>query len=139
METLLPLRRKRMDVSKWTGQCARLPRLTLFLHDFSVGIGTPYCNCFYWRAVQSLSAFDGYVKYVQWSVRVVGTSIRQWIYREQAPAAYIDAYIRYMQHTETLHPFLSIFERYLMSRAWMVGVEHGTHMDRPQNQDSMRS
>jgi hypothetical protein len=60
-------------------------------------------------------------------------SVRQWVYQGQAPTACTSAYIQYMQQTETLHPFLSIFEMHLVSRAWMAGVEYGIHKDTQHN------
>jgi hypothetical protein len=62
-------------------------------------------------------------------------SIRHWRDQSLIPSAYADAYILHMQQTETLHPYLSIFDSLLLSRAWKAGLEYGIHIGKLQNRE----
>ncbi len=62
-------------------------------------------------------------------------SIRQWRDQSLIPSAYTGAYIRHMQQAEGRHPFLSIFDWLLLSRAWKAGLECGIHIGKLQIQE----
>jgi hypothetical protein len=66
-------------------------------------------------------------------------STREWIRGCAMTWPYTHVRTRYMQQIEAENPFLSIAGRLLLSQEWKVGLEYGLHMDRPQNQDGMRS
>jgi hypothetical protein len=48
-------------------------------------------------------------------------------------------YIAYMRQIEEENPFLSIFDRLLLSHAWKAGLESGVQRDTVRNQDNSRS
>jgi len=48
-------------------------------------------------------------------------------------------YIAYMQRIEAEHPFLSIFDRLLLSQAWRTGWESGVQRGIQQNRDDIHS
>jgi len=53
--------------------------------------------------------------------------------------AYKSDYIPYMQQMEALHPFLSIFDRLLLTQAWKAGLESGIRIGMSQSQDKVHS
>ena len=51
------------------------------------------------------------------------------------PAAYRPDYILYIRQLEARHPFLSMFDVHLVSRAWRAGLEYGIRIGKLQSQD----
>jgi hypothetical protein len=66
-------------------------------------------------------------------------SIRRWMNSSGVPVAYKSDYIPYMQQMEALHPFLSIFDRLLLTQAWKAGLESGIRIGMSQSQDKVHS
>jgi hypothetical protein len=60
--------------------------------------------------------------------------IRKWMASCAVTGPYTHKYILYMQQIEGLYPFLSIFDRILLTQAWKAGSEssarEGTSHDR---------
>ncbi len=64
-------------------------------------------------------------------------SIRNWIGQSRVPAVYKSAYISHMQQMEGHHPFLSIFDLFLLSQTWKAGLEYGIHIGTSQSPDKL--
>lgn len=62
-------------------------------------------------------------------------STRQWRHQSLVPAVYKPAYISHMQQMEARHPFLSMFDLFLLSQTWKAGLEYGIHMGMVQSRD----
>jgi hypothetical protein len=58
-----------------------------------------------------------------------------WFWHSPMPAAYRPDYILYIRQLEARHPFLSMFDMHLVSRAWRAGLEYGIRIGKLQSQD----
>jgi len=58
-----------------------------------------------------------------------------WFWHSPMPATYRADYILYIRRLEALHPFLSMFDMHLVSRAWTAGLEYGIRIGKLQIQD----
>jgi hypothetical protein len=76
-----------------------------------------------------------------WELRGRRGSIHRWPDREliDGPQSYKRTYIRHMQQIQARHPFLSIFDLFLLGQTWKAGSEWDGRTYTSQNQDISRS
>lgn len=61
-------------------------------------------------------------------------SVQSWMNRVQVPVVYTVACSAHKRRMETLHPFLSIFDLFLLKENWMAGLEYGIRIGKLQSQ-----